>query len=294
MEENIFEFLKNKTIGEIKIYAVKFLSQHGTENAQIDVTAALKHILSCDEIYLAIHKNDVLTDAELEKFALFLKKRADDVPLGYILGEKEFMSLKFSVDENTLIPRPDTEILVEEVIARTNENDAVLDLCTGSGAIGISIAKYTSARRVVCVDKFKKTLDIARKNADLNGVSGICEFIKLDVLENLEFLEKTYGKFDTVVSNPPYIETEKIENLDKTVKNYEPKAALDGGKDGLLFYREIIKNAEFILKKGGILAFEIGFDQADAVKNLMNEKFENIVLLRDLGGNDRAVCGVLR
>ena len=146
----------------------------------------------------------------------------------------------------------------------------------------------------MCVDKFEKTLAVAEKNARINGVSDVCEFIRLDVLENLSDLKKAYGKFDICVSNPPYIETDEIEKLDKTVKNYEPKSALDGGKDGHLFYRKIVADAEFFLKKGGILAFEIGFDQADAVKSLMTEKFENTVVKRDLGGNDRAVIGILR
>ncbi len=294
MVENNLNFDKNITIGEIKLCAQKILSQCGIERPQTDVTAMLKHILKCDEIYLITHKNDVLPAEKFAQFKDFLKKRKNDVPLAYILGEKEFMSLKFYVDENTLIPRPDTETVVEEVIARTKTGDKLLDLCTGSGAIGISCAKYTSARRVVCVDKFEKTLAAAEKNARINGVSDVCEFIRLDVLENLSDLKKAYGKFDICVSNPPYIETEKIENLDKTVKNYEPKSALDGGKDGLLFYRKIVADAEFFLKKGGILAFEIGFDQADAVKSLMTEKFKNTVVKRDLGGNDRAVIGILR
>ena len=294
MVENNLNFDKNITIGEIKLCAQKILSQCGIERPQTDVTAMLKHILKCDEIYLITHKNDVLPAEKFEQFKDFLKKRKNDVPLAYILGEKEFMSLKFYVDENTLIPRPDTETVVEEVIARTKPGDKLLDLCTGSGAIGISCAKYTSARRVVCVDKFEKTLAAAEKNARINGVSDVCEFIRLDVLENLADFGKTHGKFDICVSNPPYIETDEIEKLDKTVKNYEPKSALDGGKDGILFYRKIIADAEIFLKKGGILAFEIGFDQADAVKSLMAEKFENIVVKRDLGGNDRAVIGILR
>lgn len=294
MVENNLNFDITGTIGELKLYAQKMLSQSGIKNPQIDVTAMLKHILRCDEIYLITHKNDVLPSEKFVQFKDFLKKRKNDVPLGYILGEKEFMSLKFYVDENTLIPRPDTETVVEEVIALTKTGDKISDLCTGSGAIGISCAKYTSARRVVCVDKFEKTLAVAEKNARINGVSDICEFVRLDILESLADFGRTYGKFDICVSNPPYIETEKIENLDKTVKNYEPKSALDGGKDGLLFYRKIIADADYFLKKGGILVFEIGFDQAAAVKSLMEEKFENIAVKRDLNGNDRAIYGVLR
>lgn len=294
MVENNLNFDKNSTIGELKFCAQKLLLQCGIERPQTDVAAMLKHILKCDEIYLVTHKNDILPTEKFAQFKDFLEKRKNDVPLGYILGEKEFMSLKFCVDENTLIPRPDTETVVEEVIARTKKGDKILDLCTGSGAIGISCAKYTSAQHVVCIDKFEKTLAVAEKNARINGVSDICEFIRLDVLENLSDLKKAYGKFDICVSNPPYIETDEIEKLDKTVKNYEPKSALDGGKDGLLFYKKIVADAEFFLKKGGILAFEIGFDQADAVKSLMTEKFENTVVKRDLGGNDRAVIGILR
>lgn len=280
-----------QTIEEAKKYAAVQLKNCGIKNAAIDINAALKHILKCDEIHLITHKNYVLSDDEIAQFKHFVKMRENDIPLAYILGEKEFMSLKFLVDENTLIPRPDTETLTEEVISLTKCNDAIIDLCTGSGAIGISCAKYTSAQRVLCVDKFEKTLEIAAKNAEINGVADICEFLNCDVLTNLKNIGE---RFDIAVSNPPYIETAKIETLDKTVKDYEPKSALDGGADGLLFYRKIVENAEFILKKGGILAFEIGFDQQQAVEDIMKEKFENIYTKRDLGNNARAVFGYLR
>ncbi len=291
MVNSVQDIANFNTISELKLLAVKILSDCGTENAAIDVNAALKHIIGCDEIYILTHKNDRLDDEKFAKFKDFLEKRKEHIPLSYILGEKEFMSLKFLVNPSTLIPRPDTEAVAEYAISAVECGDKVLDLCTGSGAIGISCAKYTKAGRILCVDKFEKTLETARKNADLNGVSDVCKFLKADVLKDIASIGE---KFDIVVSNPPYIETKKIETLDKTVKDFEPLSALDGGFDGLIFYRKIVEDIDFVLKKGKKLVFEIGYDQAEAVKKIMDKKFESICIKKDFGGNDRVICGTLR
>lgn len=282
-----------ETIAEAKKYASEQLKNAGIENFNIDINAVLKAFLGVDDIFIAINKDYKLTDEIKQKFINFVSLRKDNMPLAYILNQKEFMSLNFYVDKTTLIPRPDTEILVEEVIKRCGNSKSIkiLDLCTGSGAIGISLAKYVENSSVVCVDKFSDTLSVAEKNAKLNGVCERVKFLKCDVLNELDKID---GKFDVVVSNPPYISSCEILKLEKNVKDFEPLAALDGGCDGLLFYRKIIDEIELILNKDGLLAFEIGYDQKKDVTSLMKDKFYNICTKCDLSGNDRAVLANLR
>lgn len=209
------------------------------------------------------------------------------MPLQYITHQKEFMKLNFYVDENVLIPRADTEILVEEVINHCKENHeksySILDLCSGSGAIGISLAKYIENSKVLCADISDKALEIAKKNAKSNNVNNI-EFIKTDMFKNIE------EKFDLIVSNPPYIKKDIISKLDIEVQK-EPLIALDGGIDGLDFYRIIIDNSNKYLNKNGKLFLEIGYDQKDEVINLLRRSgnFGEIYSKKDLYGNDRAV-----
>lgn len=281
------------TIKKAKLYAQNELKKSGIENFNIDINAALKHFLKKDDIFIATNKDFALSDEIKEKFVNFVNLRKKDMPLAYILGEKEFMSLTFSVNESTLIPRPDTEILVEEIIERCKDKDdiKILDLCTGSGAIGVSLAKYLKNSSVVCVDKFCDTLLVAKKNAECNDVFVRCKFLECDVLNDLKNIGE---KFDVVVSNPPYIRSDTVLKLDKTVKDFEPRVALDGGKDGLLFYEKIIEAINFILKKDGLLAFEIGYDQKEDVINLLKDNFDNIYSKSDLSGNDRAIFATLR
>jgi len=281
------------TIIKAKLYAQNELKSAGIENFNIDINAALKHFLKKDDIFIATNRDFALSDEIKEKFMNFVNLRKTDTPLAYIIGEKEFMSLTFFVDKSTLIPRPDTEILVEEVIKRCEgkTNIKILDLCTGSGAIGISLANYIKSSYVVCVDKFCDTLSVAKKNAEHNMVADRCKFVECDVLKELNSINE---KFDVVVSNPPYIKTKTVSTLDKTVKNFESKSALDGGEDGLTFYRKITEDVDFILKKDGLLAFEIGYDQKTDVINLLKNSFDNIYAKTDLSGNDRAVFATLR
>lgn len=281
------------TIQKAKLYAQNELKKSGIENFNIDINAALKYFLKKDDIFIATNKDFALSDDVKEKFINFVNLRKKDMPLAYILGEKEFMSLLFFVNKSTLIPRPDTEILVEEIIERCKDKDDVkiLDLCTGSGAIGISLAKYLKNSFVLCVDKFSDTLFVAKKNAEHNKVLERCKFLECDVLNDLNLIGE---KFDVVVSNPPYIKSKTVLTLDKTVLDFEPNVALDGGEDGLLFYRKIVEDIDFILKKEGLLAFEIGYDQKEDVKSLLKDSFENIYSKSDLAGNDRAVFATLR
>lgn len=248
----------------------------------------LKHLLNVSDSYILINNNEEIEKNVKEKFIKYIELLKCGTPLQYITNTQEFMNLNFYVDSNVLIPQPDTEILVEEVIKLCKEQNRVLDLCTGSGAIGISIAKYTNST-VTMTDISKKALDIANKNARDNGVSEKCKFI----LSNM--FEKVQDKFDIIVSNPPYIKTEIIKTLDKEVQN-EPNIALDGGEDGLKFYKIIAENAYKYLKQKGILALEIGYDQKEEVINLLKHtnKYENIYSQKDLAGSNRVIiCNII-
>lgn len=207
-------------------------------------------------------------------------------PVAYILGEKEFFGLSFLVDENVLIPRPDTEILVEWALANFH-GGAVLDIGTGSGCIAVTLAKHLPGAKVTAADISPAALAVAKKNAARHGVD--IAFLQLDILSAFPD-----GKFGLIVSNPPYIRPDVIDGLSASVRDFEPYGALAGGDDGLAFYRAICQKAPAHLAFGGLLAFEIGFDQADAVRTLMGKSFTGITVVKDLAGCDRVVAGARR
>lgn len=220
---------------------------------------------------------------EYSKYMKIINKRASGIPYAYIVGHKEFMKLDFEVNKNVLIPRDDTEILVQEVIKLNKKK--ILDMCTGSGCIAISLAKYIEDSIVDAVDISEKALTIAKVNAKKNNVC--VNFIKSNLFTEVE------EKYEIIVSNPPYIKTEDLRDLQLEVKN-EPMKALDGGKTGLYFYKKIIKEAPKYLKPNGILALEIGYDQAKDVSNLLSKNgYENIEVIKDLSGNDRTIIAKL-
>lgn len=231
-----------------------------------------------------------VTDDEMQKINEIITRRNSGEPLQYILGYTEFMGMTFKVNEDTLIPRQDTETLVETVVTGLGSKKVrVLDIGTGSGCIGISIAKLCPNAEVVLLDYSDAILSVAKENAELNGVN--VEFIRCDILEEIP-----KGEYDIIVSNPPYIETDVIFSLDNIVSSYEPVEALDGGFDGLMFYRRIIEEvAKEILKEDGEVAFEICYTQGDDVSEMLREEdFSNIKVLRDPCGNDRVVTARLR
>lgn len=251
----------------------------------------LKHLLNVSESYLIINSDKELEISVEEKFKEGIELLKKGVPLQYITNYQEFMGLDFYVDSNVLIPQPDTEILVEEVLdilKKDSDKKNVLDLCTGSGAIGISIAKYSESS-ITMSDISKNALEIAKKNATSNEVIDKCNFVLSDMFENID------EKFDIIVSNPPYIKTKVINTLDVEVQN-EPNLALDGGEDGLNFYRIIAENAYKHLNKDGILALEIGYDQKEEVISLLEKvgQYTNIYCKKDLGNNDRIVVCKLK
>lgn len=219
-----------------------------------------------------------------------IRMRAARIPLQQILGETSFMGLDFKVNEFTLSPRQDTEVLVEEVLKDHEGKDIkVLDLCTGTGCIGISLGVLGNLSEVTLTDLSKEALEVARFNADKLGTGSSCRF---ETLEGDLFEALPAGKtFDVIVSNPPYIADAVIETLEPEVKTYEPRMALSGGKDGLVIYRRLIKEAP---KFAPVLYLEIGYDQADAVTALMKEAgYKDIEVIKDFGGNDRVVKGTI-
>ena len=268
-----------KSIKEIRKWAY-------TQIDVIDADALLKDVLACDEIYLVIHADDIVSEEDREKFVLYVNRRKNFESVAYITNKKEFMSLMFYVDENVLVPRSETELLVEEIINAPVKKDEILDLCTGSGAVSVSLSYYLENSSVTGVDISDGALKVAEKNAKNILKNKKVSFLKCDVLSQLDKIGK---KFDVVVSNPPYIETDVIKTLDKDVKDYEPHLALDGGCDGLMFYRKISEGAKYILKKGGYIFFEIGFNQEEALKEILKDSFFDIKVIKDYAGHPRIV-----
>ncbi|MBO5143302.1 MAG: peptide chain release factor N(5)-glutamine methyltransferase [Clostridia bacterium] len=243
-------------------------------------------------------KYDECSEENAKKYLEALERRCKGEPYAYIVGNKEFMKLNFKVDKNVLIPREDTEVLVTEVINLAKKihnsdniyksnNIKILDMCTGSGCIAISLAKYIEDSKVTAVDISEEALKIAKINANSNDVE--VRFINSNLFNVLSKDEK----FDIIVSNPPYIKKAVIEELQEEVKK-EPVLALDGGVSGLEFYEKIINQAIDYLSDNGFLAFEIGYDQGEAVSNLMRKNgYKNVLIVKDLSENDRVVIGCL-
>jgi release factor glutamine methyltransferase len=224
------------------------------------------------------------------RYVVFINKRRMRVPVAYILGRTEFMSLPFIVDERVLIPRKETELLVERALETLSKNCRVLDLCTGSANIAVSTAYYSGCE-VVAADISGDALDAARENARLNKVDGMIKFLCGDMFLPVE--KAGLGDFDMIVSNPPYVRSSDIKNLQDEVAAHEPAAALDGGADGLNFYREIAFQSPNFLKPGGRLLLETGYDQAGEVRSILRERFPGAAIHKDYSGIDRIVEGVL-
>lgn len=237
----------------------------------------LAHAMNIDVNYLIT--KDECTDGDYYRYMENLKRRVNGEPFAYIVGEKEFMKLKFFVDKNVLVPREDTEVLVLEAIKQCKKK--ILDLCTGSGCIAISLAKYIQNADIDASDISIRTLNVAKKNAALNEAS--VNFIKSDVFENIT------SKYEMIVSNPPYIKTEELKKLQAEVQK-EPKRALDGGESGLYFYEKILREAKDYLVDEGVILFEIGYDQAKDVTDLAKKyDYRKIKKVKDLSGNDRVL-----
>lgn len=277
-------------IGEELSRVITTLKENGNTNPVFEAHLIFRHYLNITPMDLVLKSKELMNDEILKKISDAVNRRIKNEPLQYILESQEFMGLDFYVDKNVLIPRQDTEILVEHLLSLfLNRGFTALDIGSGSGCISISLAHFNKKAYVRGLDISDKALEVATKNSKINKVDDRVIFEKADI-----FKYKSYGKYDLIVSNPPYIETAVIETLDNDVKMYEPHIALDGGSDGLKYYRHIVEIAPDLLSDGGILAFEIGIGQADSVSQFMGEKFCDIEIIKDLCGIDRVVCGKLK
>lgn len=258
----------------------------GIEDAKNDAWLLLTFVCKIDRTFYYVHMDDSMSAEQEAEYESVLSKRAEHVPLQYITGEQEFMGLPFHVSDAVLIPRQDTETLVEEALKVIRPGMKVLDMCTGSGCILISILKNVVDVEGFGYDISKQAINVAKENAKLNNVNA--------TFERSDLFEDVTDTFDVIVSNPPYIPTDVIGGLMPEVAVYEPIQALDGKEDGLYFYRKIIAAASEYLKPEGMLLFEIGHDQGDAVSDLMTEAgFRGVCVVKDLVGNDRVVIGGL-
>ena len=279
------------TIKETLRKGIIELKINNIQEPSLKARLLLQYILNKPRQYLIIYDNKQLTLRQEVNFFKGIKKLVKGIPLQHITHSQEFMKMTFYVNEDVLIPRPDTEILVEEVIKIAKRINAkkILDLCTGSGAIAVSLAKYIENSQITAVDISDKAISVAKLNAKNNNVENQITFVESDL-----FKELPKEKYDIIVSNPPYIKKEIIKSLDKEVQN-EPKIALDGGYDGLDFYRKIINNADEFLKFTGYVCLEIGYDQKDDVLELFESKgkYVEATCKKDLFDNDRVVIARL-
>jgi len=285
------------TIEKLLKDGLNIIERRDYNNPFLDVQLILSHLLRRDKIYLHMHKDEEVESDVSKNYYEMVERRNIGYPLQYMINSQEFMGLDFFVQEGVLIPRPDTEILVEKIINIVNQNNMmnerikILDIGTGSGAIALSLGYYLKNSLVTAIDISEVAIETSMINIKKNNLSNV-SIIKADVFGKMNNIDE---KYDIVVSNPPYIERRAIEQLQIEVSKYEPKVALDGGIDGLDFYRQLIIVFKKIHSEKSILAVEIGYNQ----KKLVAEIFENAKLFskieshKDLSGNDRVIIGFL-
>lgn len=280
-----------KTILELINYGTRELKESDTP--RLDAELILSKVLEKDKLYLLMNKQETVSEIYVNEYYSLINLRKEKMPVKYILGKCEFYGIDLYIEQGVLIPRGDTEILVEEVLKLidTKKEIHLCDLCSGSGAIGIAIAKNSSNVFVDEIDYYDKPEKITKINIQKNNLSDKVKFIKSDLLN--EVIDKT--TYDIIVSNPPYIKKQDIDELMSDVKDYEPITALDGGNDGLYFYKKIISQSKKVLKFNGILAFEIGYDQANDIRKILEiNGYKNIRVVKDLAGLDRVVIAFLQ
>lgn len=303
------------TYGEVYRDGREKLEKAGVPEAALDARLLLEHVCGTSRNDLLAHGDVPVTEENCLIYEQLINGRSQRIPLQQLTGVQYFMGLEFQVDEHVLIPRQDTEILVEEALRNLHDGMRVLDLCTGSGCILISLLRYSNGCQGVGTDISREALTVAEKNArkllgsedcpdgdvlplsldhavedclDRDERTALPEFIESDLFENVE------GTFDMIVSNPPYIPSSVVETLMPEVRDHEPRPALDGSEDGLMFYRRITQECGKYLIRGGMLFFEIGYDQGAAVSALMEKAgFLEIQVLKDYAGMDRVVFGTL-
>ena len=282
MKQRILEIRQIYKLGQ------EYLENANIEEASLDAWYLLSHVTGVSRAEYYGHPERELSGEEIDRYLACIGKRCRRIPLQHIIGEQEFMGLIFSVNEDVLIPRQDTETLVEEGLKVLNPGMRILDMCTGSGCILLSLLKLSKAAGLTGTgtDISLPALSVAKKNAASLGVSA--EFLQGDLFENVPSDER----YDLIISNPPYIPTPVIEELEEEVRLYDPYIALDGKSDGLHFYRRIIAGSISYIKEGGWLMFEIGYDQAEPVAGMMRDAgYRYVEVKKDLAGLDRVVLG---
>jgi len=281
------------TVLEAIKLSTDYLEKKGVESSRANAEILLAEILNCKRLELYLSFDKPLNEIELNKYREFIKQRGSRIPIQYIIGNVEFYGMKFIVDQNVLIPRPETELLVEKIILE-NKNSAnlrILDIGVGSGNISISLGKHLTNSKVIGIDISDSAISVAKQNAELNLVKENIAFLKFDIMnDDLSKLKK----FDLIVSNPPYISGNDFAELEPELKLYEPAIALTDGKDGLSFYKKIINSAIELLNPNGKIYFEIGKDQHQYIMEMMENKFTDVKSYKDYSGIDRIVYGVLK
>lgn len=270
------------TVAKLLAEGEEILRKEGITDHKIDAVLLLEHVLKKDRTYIKAHPDADVTGDEEKDYKVFIAGRAEHIPLQHITGTVWFMGLPFKVTPDVLIPRFDTEFVTEEVLKEVSDGDRILDLCTGSGCILLSVMSYKNDIEGVGTDISKEALKVAEENA---------ESLKKDpVLLCSDMFEKVEGVFDCIVSNPPYIKSADINGLEIEVRDHEPRTALDGGEDGLDFYRIIADLAADHLKKEGRIILEIGYDEGEDVRRIFEEKgYRDIRIIRDYAGNERVM-----
>lgn len=272
------------TYREAVEFGTKCLTDAGVPDAALDAWYLLQMVCRIERSYYYVHGEEDITQDAQKEYEIAVQKRAEHIPLQYIIGEQEFMGLRFKVNSNVLIPRQDTETLVEQVLKIVKPGMKVLDLCTGSGCVLISVLKNAPELTGMGSDISKTALLVAKENAKLHEVDA--EWVWSDLFDNIT------ETFDVIMANPPYIPTGEILSLMPEVRDFEPENALDGGVDGLDFYRKIAGQVKDYLNPGGYVYMEIGYDQGEAVSELMrNAGFTEVEVIKDLARNDRVVKG---
>jgi release factor glutamine methyltransferase len=281
------------TISKILDWTTEYLKKLNMEWPHLEAEILLAHALDLKRIGLYTNYERILRAEELSRFKQLIQRRSKHEPIAYITGNQPFMSLDFHVDRSVLIPRPETEKLVEVVIDLIKSSivhrpsSLVADIGTGSGAIAVSLTKYLPQIKVIGIDSSANAVKIAQKNAERHKVNDRCEFVVGDMLNQFD----DTCKFDIVASNPPYIPTADINALQADVKDYEPREALDGGEDGLLYIKKLIQDSPKYLKDDGYLMFEFGINQADNIMELTKDKFEETKIIKDASGVERLYLG---
>lgn len=271
--------------------STEYLNKKGVPSSRINAELLLAHVLKSNRMNLYLKFDQPLADEEIENYRNLISRRAKREPLQYIIGSVEFYGLQFYVDKNVLIPRQETELLIETILLKYNSNAKlkILDIGTGSGNIAITLAKYLPNSSILSIDVDQNALDLAKKNVELNKISGNLDLLKIDLFK---IFDSKIDTFDVIISNPPYISIKDYRNLEPELLNFEPKVALTDDNDGLSFYRFISENAKFLLNKGGEVFFEIGFQQSINVKNLLlNNSFKDIEVKKDYADIDRIIIG---